>query len=155
MESIPDTRSSKVLRLMEQFHDAYAQAENDYRRQLGLNDTDLRALRAIGVNEQLSPGQLAERLSLTSASITAVLDRLAAHQYVRREAHSHDRRKTLIRHGENFPGLPEQTALGLRSIYRAFRQLKEPEQQTVLSFLGRLCQVLDSAPENHAGGTKA
>lgn len=145
METPPDTRSSQMLRLMEQFQDAYAQAEDDYRRDLGLNETDLRALRALAINEQLSPGQLAERLKLTSASITAVLDRLSSHGYIRREAHSLDRRKTLIRHGENFPGMPQQTALHLRSIYRAFRDLNEDEQQTVLSFLDRLCKVLDSS----------
>ena len=155
METPPDARSSKVLRLMEQFQEAYRDAEEGYRKELGLNETDLRALRALGINEQLSPGQLAERLSLTSASITAVLDRLATHGYIRREAHSHDRRKTLIRHGENFPGIPQQTAMRLRSIYRAYRELGETEQQTILGFLTQLCKVLESAAENQPRSNKS
>ncbi|MGP9490241.1 hypothetical protein CQ019_16665 [Arthrobacter sp. MYb229] len=149
MATTADPRSSSVLRLMRQFQHAYAAAEDEYRRELGLNDTDLRALNALGVNRQLGPGQLGAKLAVSTAGITSVLDRLEAHGYIRREDHPQDRRKKMILHGENFPGLPEQAAGSLRGIYRAFRELDEQQQHTVLGFLHEACQALESDTETH------
>ncbi|WP_404290756.1 MarR family winged helix-turn-helix transcriptional regulator [Glutamicibacter arilaitensis] len=148
MATTAGIRYSQVLRLMRQFQQAYAAAEDEYRRELGLNDTDLRALNALGVNNQLSPGQLGDRLSISTAGITSVLDRLAEHGYIRREDHPQDRRKKMIMHGENFPGLPQQAAGRLRGIYRAFRELDEQQQHTVLGFLHDACQALEPEHEN-------
>lgn len=148
MATATGIRYSQVLRLMRQFQQSYATAEDEYRTELGLNKTDLRALNELGANKQLSPGQLGEKLSISTAGITSVLDRLEEHGYIRREDHPEDRRKKKIIHGENFPVLPVQSAGRLRGIYRAFRSLNDQQQQTVLRFLSDACQALDPELKN-------
>jgi DNA-binding MarR family transcriptional regulator len=67
-------------------------------RLLGVNETDLRCLEILLEEEpESAPTQLAERLGLTTGSVTAMLDRLAARGYITRTPHPSDRRRTLIR----------------------------------------------------------
>ncbi|MET8872760.1 MarR family transcriptional regulator [Nocardia sp. NPDC004604] len=63
---------------------------------LGVNRTDLRCLELIWLGES-TPGALAAELSLTSGSVTAMLDRLAKLDYVARHPEPGDRRKVIIR----------------------------------------------------------
>jgi len=81
---------------------AYQAAVDDYDRELAralaVNETDLRCLEIL-LQElpEASPGQLAERLGLTTGSVTTLLDRLEKAGYLSREAHPIDRRKTIVR----------------------------------------------------------
>lgn len=64
---------------------------------LGINRTDARCLDILD-NEggTLSAGRLAELSGLTTAAITAVLDRLEGRGYVRRVRDERDRRRVLV-----------------------------------------------------------
>jgi DNA-binding MarR family transcriptional regulator len=81
---------------------AYQAAVDDYDRELArvlaVNETDLRCLEIL-LQElpESSPSQLAERLGLTTGSVTSLLDRLEKAGYLSREAHPTDRRKTVVR----------------------------------------------------------
>ncbi|MEO6713461.1 MAG: MarR family transcriptional regulator, partial [Mycobacteriales bacterium] len=57
----------------------------------------LNCLNILGLNGASTPGGLAAATGLTSASITAVVDRLESKGYVRRERDPHDRRKVVVR----------------------------------------------------------
>lgn len=65
-----------------------------------LHATDLRALIALldaaRTGEPVTPGRLGARLRLTSASTTALLDRLERSGLVRRERDAHDRRRVHV-----------------------------------------------------------
>lgn len=80
----------------------YQAAVDDYDRELAralaVNETDLRCLEIL-LQElpEASPSQLAERLGLTTGSVTTLLDRLEKAGYLSREAHPTDRRKTIVR----------------------------------------------------------
>ena len=63
----------------------------------GLHPSDLEVLDLIFLREQASAGELAEATGLTSGSVTALIDRLAAAGYVERHADPGDRRKVLVR----------------------------------------------------------
>ena len=63
----------------------------------GLHTTDLEVLDLIFLREQASAGELAEATGLTSGSVTALIDRLAAAGYVERRADPGDRRKVMVR----------------------------------------------------------
>jgi DNA-binding MarR family transcriptional regulator len=65
-------------------------------RVLGINRTDGRCMDVIQRAGQISAGRLAEEASLTTGSVTAVLDRLAAKDYVRRVPDPNDRRRVLV-----------------------------------------------------------
>ncbi|WP_376793750.1 MarR family winged helix-turn-helix transcriptional regulator [Thermogemmatispora sp.] len=72
------------------FHQAVAS-------RLGLNMTDLKCLDLAREGRQLTPGRLAELTGLTTAAVTAILDRLEEAGFVRRERDPNDRRKILVR----------------------------------------------------------
>jgi DNA-binding MarR family transcriptional regulator len=67
-------------------------------RRLGVNETDLRCLEIlIQEVDEITPRELADRLNLTTGSVTTMIDRLSRMDYVVREVHPRDRRKLFIR----------------------------------------------------------
>lgn len=67
-------------------------------RVLGVNQTDRRALELIILagEKSMTPGALAERLGLTAAGTTIVLNRLERMGYVSRSLHPTDRRRVIV-----------------------------------------------------------
>ncbi|WP_228803897.1 MarR family winged helix-turn-helix transcriptional regulator [Nocardia higoensis] len=67
-------------------------------RVLGLNETDRRALEIILLEDEKSttPGMLAERLGLTAAGVTIMLNRLEKQGYIVRSLHPTDRRRVIV-----------------------------------------------------------
>jgi DNA-binding MarR family transcriptional regulator len=65
-------------------------------REAGLGITELMALGYLRDRGSLRAGQLGERLGLTSASITALIDRLERIGYAHRQPHPTDRRSILV-----------------------------------------------------------
>jgi DNA-binding MarR family transcriptional regulator len=63
---------------------------------LGINRTDGRCLDIIDREGPLTAGKLAERSGLTTAAVTAVLDRLEKAGYARRVADPADRRRVMV-----------------------------------------------------------
>jgi len=90
----------RVLADLGQAVQAYQAAVHDYDREtarlLGVNETDLRCLELLLAAGELSPRQLSAQLGLTSASVTAMLDRLEKAQLLTRTPHPVDRRKTIV-----------------------------------------------------------
>jgi len=71
------------------FHEAAA-------RRLGLNASDVKALRLLG-EKAMTAGALADQTGLTGAAATALIDRLERSGYVVRERDKRDRRRVTIR----------------------------------------------------------
>ena len=70
------------------FHSAVA-------AQLGLNATDVNCLRLLE-DQAMSAGELSERIGLTGAATTALIDRLEKTGFARRERSTEDRRRVTI-----------------------------------------------------------
>lgn len=66
-------------------------------KRFGIHASDLEALDLIFIRKEASAGDLAKATGLTSGSITALIDRLAAKGYVTRHDDPGDRRKTIVR----------------------------------------------------------
>ena len=66
-------------------------------RRLGATRTEFDALDELSERGGLTPGDLGERLSLTSGSVTALIDRLERLGWAARERHPKDRRKIVVR----------------------------------------------------------
>jgi DNA-binding MarR family transcriptional regulator len=62
----------------------------------GIHRTDLSLLDALQFGGQMSAGDLAKRISLSPAAVTAALDRLQRAGYVRRLRDERDRRRVLV-----------------------------------------------------------
>jgi DNA-binding MarR family transcriptional regulator len=106
------------------------------RHVLGVGVTELLTLGALAVEGPHTPGRIAARLQITTASTTELVDRLERADLVARIPHPRDRRKVLI----------ELTALGREqsslvqtpyaaALARCGAGLTPDQQETVLSFL--------------------
>ena len=65
-------------------------------QRLGINRTDLRCLNIVDNNGPMTAGRLAELSGLTTAAVTAVLDRLERAGYARRVRDEEDRRQVIV-----------------------------------------------------------
>ena len=73
---------------------------------IGINATDLNCLNIVALTGPMTAGELARQTGLTTASITAVLDRLEQGGFVRRERDPKDRRRVIVSLNPG-PGLRE------------------------------------------------
>ncbi len=65
-------------------------------RATGVAQADFAALDHLSFAGQLTPGQLAERLNLTSGAVTALIDRLERAGWISRTPHPSDRRSHVL-----------------------------------------------------------
>ena len=100
-----------------------AQAQRSIAR-FGMVQSDFGVLEALLHRGPLSAKQLGAKVLLTSGSITAAVDRLAARGLVRREDHARDRRACIV----------QLTAAGRRLIERAFAQHRAEMEEALEGF---------------------
>ena len=109
---------------------------------LGLHPTDHKCADLLCQGGPMTAGELAERTGLTTGAVTAVLDRLEAAGYVRREADPADRRRVIVH------VIPYR----LRGVGRLFEPLAadmaelcarytDRELATILDFMTRSAEV--------------
>src|SRR5262245_24559264 len=65
-------------------------------RKLGINRTDLRCLNILENNGSMTAGRLAELSGLTTAAVTAMLDRVERAGFARRVRDQKDRRQVIV-----------------------------------------------------------
>ena len=125
---------------------------DDFERALGdeltVNLTDLTAMQHVISAGALSPTALADRLRLSSAAVTTVIDRLENVGHVSRTPNPDDRRSTLV------VAAPDSVrrALGrilpmVADVDDAIRAFDEHEQQVITLYLSRVVE----AYRTHAG----
>lgn len=89
-------RTHEATQLLREF----LELSEEFRRALGselaVNPTDLEAMEHLLMSGPLSPGELARRLRISTASMTTAIDRLTAVGHVTREADPVDRRRLLV-----------------------------------------------------------
>ena len=94
------SQQSRALRAIQSFTDAMDRMHGSVTQSMGLNASDLRALRAISIMQlrggTVTPLVLSEHLSMSTAATTALIRRLVSHGFLRREPHSQDRRSQLL-----------------------------------------------------------
>jgi DNA-binding MarR family transcriptional regulator len=115
----------------------------------GLSYADLLALTYLGTEGSLSPGELAQRLSLTPSSITVRVDRLTADGYVIRKPHERDRRRqqlTLTPAGKR--ALTRARDWGTAAVHR----LDHDRLPVINSVLSEVIQALTQQIQPNAAG---
>jgi DNA-binding MarR family transcriptional regulator len=89
-------RMHEATQLLREFLDVSAEFERALGTELTVNPTDLEAMEHLLMSGPLSPGELARRLRISTASTTTAIDRLVALGHVSREADPGDRRRLLV-----------------------------------------------------------
>ena len=103
----------------------------------GANAVEFKAMDHVHTEGALTPGQLGDRLALSSGAVTALVDRLEACGWAKREPHPTDRRSVIVR-----PAVGEDTGDGerlyapmVRGIERAASALSPEERAAFIRFL--------------------
>ena len=109
---------------------------------LGVNVTDMAALEQLLNNGPLTPSQLAERLKVTTAAATQIVDRLERAGHVSRERKASDRRKIFVVPVEaSVERAFEQLAPMLDGLDGVIAGLTPAERQVIEGFLDQVVDV--------------
>ncbi|MDH5673476.1 MAG: MarR family transcriptional regulator [Myxococcales bacterium] len=118
----------------------------------GLTGPQLVSLRVIADRGPISPSLLAREVSLSQATITGIVDRLAARQLVQRERSSRDRRVVTVTVTEAGRALIETAPSPLQERFVArLHALSDEEQAIIRLTLGKIVRMMggediDAAP---------
>lgn len=110
-------------------------------RELTVNKTDLQAMQHLISSGPLSPTELARRLGISTAAVTAVVDRLVAVDHVSRTQNPTDRRGVLV-----VPA-PESVARAMNALMpmiigidAVLDEFSPAEQKIIASYLERVLE---------------
>jgi DNA-binding MarR family transcriptional regulator len=98
-----------------------------------------------GAEVPLTPSQVSERLLVPSATLTATLDLLERHGWIRRTPNPDDRRSTLIEITDDGRAMADQLLPGIRQLERSVLSALSADERTLL--LSLLSRVLERAAE--------
>ena len=117
-------------------------------RHVGVSRTDYDALEALDEHGPLTPSELGRLLTLTSGSVTALIDRLERLGWASRNRHPDDRRKVVI----TLTQAPWQIGQDqLKPYYDAVdttaRKLGDDHRALVVQFLEALVENVEHAPQ--------
>lgn len=129
------------------FSDAMDRLNGDVRGEMGLNATDLAAVRMLIVREQreefVSPHQIAEQLAISTASTTKLLDRLTQSGHLERRPHPHDRRgRIVVLRDEARRDFSRHFGVRMGRMRAAMGGYDDDELRAVIRFLGDVEEAL-------------
>jgi DNA-binding MarR family transcriptional regulator len=143
--------TADVLKLLRQYRSAEAASRREARRETSLGETDLIAMRLLVEADRtgrvMTPGTLASSLGISTASTTALLDRLESAGFIERRPHESDRRSIVI-----VPTVRSEQevheALGRMqaNLARVADDMTQAEIEVVARFLSRMIAVVRDTP---------
>jgi len=134
--------------LLREILDVTEEFEAHVGRELTVNPTDLQAMEHLIMNGPLSPTELARRLGISTAAVTAVVDRLVAVEHVSRAQHPTDRRQVLVIPAPKSIARAMETLMPMiMGIDAVLDDFTIDEQKTIAAYLERVVAVYRSQLE--------
>lgn len=141
--------ASELLTALSDYGASEVAMRRRMRGSMNLGETDLLALRYVieadAAKKSIGPKELGQKLGVTSASMTALIDRLVKSGRVSREPHPSDRRALLLRPA---PGSSQEVRgmmdLTHRRMAEIASSLSPEETKTVADFLERMRGTVDA-----------
>ena len=116
-------------------------------RHVGVSRSDYDALEALDEHGSLTPGELGTLLSLTSGSVTALIDRLERLGWASRSRHPDDRRKIIVTLTKQAWQIgQDELKPYLDAVDAAAGQLGTDDRAVVVGFLEDLIDKIAHAP---------
>ncbi|MFW5683872.1 MAG: MarR family winged helix-turn-helix transcriptional regulator [Spirochaetota bacterium] len=122
-------------------------------REYGLTVPQLNVLWAVGVGGRVPIGQVAERINLSGATVTSIVDRLEEHELVVRERSRDDKRQVLVSLTEQGRDL---LAGGPQPFHDCFiarlRELERWQRTELLSAVQHVASMMEPSPLDERPG---
>ena len=124
---------------------------------LGIPQAAATALAVIdGAGAPLTPSQISDRMLIASATMTATLDLLEHHGWIRRAANPGDRRSTLIEITPDGKAATDQLLPGIRALEKTTLSALTPAERAQLldllaKILARAAEIAATEPEPLTG----
>jgi len=146
-----DTQAAEhVLDALRQYREADTAMQARARASSSMTDNEMRIIQflltAAKDHRTVTPTTLSKHLGVTSASMTALLDRLERGGSIERVRHPSDRRSLVITatpHAEQTVGAP--VLAFQQATHQIASELSPDEQRAVLAFLQRITAAVDQA----------
>lgn len=125
------------------------QVEQRLSQALGINSTDLSAIEHLMTDGPLTAKDLADRLQVSTAASTHIVDRLERAGHVTRQPHATDRRKVLVLLADTSKAkLTEHLAPLLGGLDEHVGKLDPAEREVVERFLAGVVETYTAAAES-------
>lgn len=136
----PTGAVATLIGLLRRHHVETGRLNRAFAERHGLHPTDWAALLAVVLSDEtgapLTPGDLGDRLGMSSGATTAVVDRLETAHYVRRARDGRDRRRVTLHPADGAPSLVTAFFDPLEAAMDTLvRRFDEPELAAVRRFL--------------------
>lgn len=138
-----------VLNALRSYRDAEAAMRRRTRDSMRMNETDLLAIRFVmraqRAGQSVGPKDLSRILKISTASTTALIDRLQRDGYLVRRPHPTDRRALEILATDNADHEVRETLGAMhRKMLEAAENLTSEEAATITRFLSQMTLALDA-----------
>lgn len=111
----------------------------------GLTSPQILLLQAIRYEGEVTIGELANKISLSQATVTSILDRLGKRELVYRERSKEDKRKVHAYLTDQATDILKDAPIPLQERFAAqFDDLQEWEKTMIISSLQRIAQMMDA-----------
>jgi DNA-binding MarR family transcriptional regulator len=125
-------------------------------RRFGVGAAEFKAMDHIQASGSITPGQLADRMALSSGAVTALIDRLEALGWVRREPHPSDRRSVIVRKATPAGNEGEEIWASLvERLAKTAGQMTAAERDACVRFLEAAAAQLEETATELRGSARA
>jgi DNA-binding MarR family transcriptional regulator len=148
-DSVEDDRGARVMEAMRSYRAAEMSMRRRTQASMSMGENELTVLRfltrAASSGREVTPIDLTRHLGVSTASVTALLDRLERSGHLERRPHPSDRRKVLVSTTGHADHEMRDTLAAMHArMMQATRGMSEGETVAVTSFLRRMrCAVAD------------
>ncbi|MCW2163559.1 DNA-binding transcriptional regulator, MarR family [Microbacterium hydrothermale] len=148
-DSADDERGARIMEAMRAYRSAEMAMRRRTQESMAMGENELLVLRYLArsasAGSAVTPIDLARHLGVSTASMTALLDRLEKSGHLQRHPHPSDRRKVLVTSTTHADEEIRDTLTAMHArMMRATRGMSESETAAVTQFLTRMrCAVAD------------
>ncbi len=132
-----------ILRSLRRITRAIDLHSRELATRFGLTAPQLICLRIVGQTGAASPSAIAKQMALSQATVTGIIDRLAARQLAQRERTAKDRRQVTVRITEAGLALIAAAPSPLQERFaRHLASLSAPEQERIRTTLAKIVAMM-------------
>lgn len=130
---------NKLNHAVIEFYEKLSSWEHDVVREKGLTLPQMHTLEVLGIHEAMRMKELAQRMGITTGTLTVLVDKLEAKGFVVRKPHQTDRRSIMVELTEKGQEMfEEHDRLHLRLIEELTSGFTEDEKEILLGCIDKM-----------------